>query len=99
MARAGLAASTTFYMEQVNLALACGVQLQHTTITNPLGIWGRLREGLWDHLAQRRLTGRVRIRGGGEDMRAGLVPGYQLYHIQQILNEYGKSLEGLSLPQ
>jgi len=86
-------------MQQVNLALARGVQLQHTTITNPLGICWRLRQGLWDHLAQRCFTGRVRIQVGGEDMRAGLVPGYQLYHIQQFLNEYGESLEGLSLPQ
>jgi len=92
-------ASTTFDMQQVNLALARGVQLQYTTITNPLAIWGRLRQGLWDHLAHRRLTGRVRIRVGGEDMRADLVAGYQLYHIKQFLNEYDKSLEGISLGQ
>jgi len=73
--------------------------LQHTTITNPLAIWEEFRESFWDDLAHLLVTGRVIVPVGGEDMGAGLAHDYGLYHIQDFLKEYGKSLVEFDLPQ
>jgi len=73
--------------------------LQHTTITNPLAIWEEFRESFCDDLAHLLVTGTVIIPVGGEDMRAGLAHDYGLYHIQDFLKEYGKSLVEFGLPQ
>jgi len=72
--------------------------LQHTTITNPLAIWEEFREGFCDDLAHLLVTGRVRVPVGGQGMGAGLAHDYGLYHIQEFLNEYGKSLLEFGLP-
>ena len=72
--------------------------LQHTTITHPLAIGQEFREGLCDDLAHLVMTGRVRVPVGGEDMGAGLAHDYGLYHIQECLNEYGRSLVEFGLP-
>ena len=77
------------------LALA----LQHTTITNPLAIWEEFREGFCDDLPHLVVTGRVLVPVGGDGMGAGLADDNGLYHIQQFLNEYGRSLEEFGLPQ
>jgi len=45
------------------------------------------------------VTGRVRVPVGGEGMGAGLAHDYGLYHIQEFLNAYGKSLLEFGLPQ
>jgi hypothetical protein len=72
--------------------------LQHTTITNPLAIWEEFREGFCDDLAHLLETGRVRVPVGGQGMGVGLAHDYGLYHIQEFLNEYGKSLHEFGLP-
>jgi len=73
--------------------------LQHTTITNPLAIWEEFKGGFCDDLAHLLVTGRVRVPVGGEDREAGLAEDYGLYHIQEFLNEFGKSVAEFGLPQ
>jgi len=73
--------------------------LQHTTISNPLAIWEGFREGFCDDLARLLVTGCVTVPAGGEHMGASLAHDYVLYHIQEFLNEYGRSLGEFGLPQ
>ena len=73
--------------------------LQHTTLSNPLIIWEEFKEVLCDNLAHLLVTGGVVVPAGGEEMGAGLAYDYGLYHIQQFLNEYGRSLSDFGLPQ
>jgi len=73
--------------------------LQHTTITNPLAIWEEFRQSFCDDLAHLLVTGRLMVPVGGEGMGAGLAHDYGLYHIQDFLQEYGRSLVEFGLPQ
>ena len=73
--------------------------LQHTTITHPLAIWEEPRESLCDDLAHLLVTGRVIVPVGGEGMGAGLAHDYGLYHLQDFLKEYGRSLAEFGLRQ
>ena len=73
--------------------------LQHTTITNLLAIWGEFRESFCNDLAHVLVTGRVIVPVGGEGMGAGLAHDYGVYHIQDFLKEYGRSLVEFGLPQ
>ena len=45
------------------------------------------------------MTGVALIPAGGENMGEGLAYDYGLYHIQEFLNEYGRSLSDFALPQ
>ena len=72
--------------------------LQYTTITNPLEIWETFAQSFGDDLSHLLQTGRVLVPSGGEGMEGGLTLDYCLYHIQQFLNEYGKSLAEFGLP-
>jgi len=71
---------------------------QHTTIHNPLAIWEEFKGGFREDLAHLLVTDRVRVPVGGEDMEAGLAQDYGLYHIQELLNEFGKSVAEFGLP-
>ena len=73
--------------------------LQHTALTNPLAIWEEFKEGFCDDLAPLLVIGAVAVPAGGEDIGASLAYNYGLYHIQEFLNEYGKSLAEFGLPQ
>jgi len=73
--------------------------LQFTTITNPLQIWETFALSFGDDLSHLLQTSRVMVPSGGEGMEGGLILDYGLYHIQQLLNEYGKSMEEFGLPQ
>ena len=73
--------------------------LQHTTLTHPLGIWEEFKESFCDDLAHLLVTGAVLVPAGGEEMGEGLTYDYGLYHIQEFLNEYGRSLTKFGLPQ
>jgi len=72
--------------------------LQHTTITNPLQIWQQFGNSFCDDLSHLIGTDRVVIPAHEADMDAELALDYGLYHIQQHLNEYGKSLAEFGLP-
>jgi len=73
--------------------------LQFTTITNPLQIYETFALSFPDDLSHLLQTGRVMVPSGGEGMEGGLILDYGLYHIQQLLNKYGKSMEEFGLPQ
>ena len=73
--------------------------LQHTTISNPLQIWYQFGNSFCDDLSHRLRTGRVIIPVEGDSMDNELSLDYGLYHIQQLLNEYGKSLAEFGLPE
>ena len=72
--------------------------LQHTTITNPLQIWQQVGNSFCDDISHLIGTGRVVIPAHEVDIDAELALDYGLYHIQQHLNEYGKSLAEFGLP-
>jgi len=73
--------------------------LQHTTITNPLQIWQQFGHSFCDDLSHLFRTGRLIAPAHGKGMEAELSLDYRLYHIQQLLNEYGKSLAEFGLPE
>jgi len=73
--------------------------LQHTTITNPLYIWPEFGESFCDDLQRLLVTGRVIPPAGEARREVVLHLDYGLYHIQQLLNEYGRSVEEFGLPQ
>jgi len=73
--------------------------LQHTTISNPLQIWGQFGVSFCDDLSHLVWTGRVIVPPNGAGMEAELSLHYGLYNIQQLLNEYGKSLDEFGLPR
>jgi len=73
--------------------------LQHTTITNPLQIWQQFGNSFCDDLSNLLRTGRLIAPADGEAMEGELSYDYGLYHIQQLLNEYGKSLAEFGLPE
>jgi len=73
--------------------------LQHTTISNSLQIWQQFGNSCCDDLSYVLRTGRVIVPANGDSMDNELSLDYGLYHIQQLLNEYGKSLLEFGLPQ
>jgi len=73
--------------------------LQHTTISNPLQIWQQFGHSFCDDLSHLLRTGRVIVPAEGNSMDNELSLDYRLYHIQQLLNEYGKTLAEFGLPQ
>jgi hypothetical protein len=74
--------------------------LQHTTITNPLHIWEEFGESFCDDLERLLVTGRVVPPAGAVGIEVvGLHQDYGLYHIQRLLNEYGRSVEEFGLPR
>jgi len=72
--------------------------LQYTTITNPLQIWETFAQSFGDDLSHLLQGGRVLVLSGGEGTEGGLNLDYGLYHIQQLLNQYGQSLAEFGLP-
>jgi len=73
--------------------------LQHTTITNPLQIWQQFGNSFCDDLSNLLQMGCLIAPGDGKGMEGELSYNYGLYHIQQLLNEYGKSLAEFGLPE
>ena len=73
--------------------------LQHTTISNPLQIWQQFGHSFCDDLSNLLRRGRVNIPAEGDTMDNELSLDYGLYQIQQLLNEYGKSLAEYGLPE
>ena len=73
--------------------------LQHTNITNPLQIWQQFGNSFCDDLAQLVRTGRVIAPADRDFLEGELSLDYGLYHIQQLLNEYGKSMVEFGLPE
>jgi len=87
------------FMTGYALRYLLAMALQHTTITNPLQIWQQFGNGFCHDLAQLVHTGRV-IAPADRDCQEGeLSLDYGLYHIQQLLNEYGKSMVEFGLPE
>ena len=73
--------------------------LQHTTITNPLQIWQQFGNSFCDDLSNILRTGRLIATANGEAIEGELSYDYGLYHVQQLLNQYGKSLAKFRLPE
>jgi len=73
--------------------------LQKTTIGNQLKIWGQFGGSFCDNLSHLLRTGRVIVPPDVEGMEAELSLDYGLYYIQQLLYEYGKSLDEFGLPR
>jgi len=72
--------------------------LQHITITNRVQIWQPFGNSFCDDLSHLIGTGQVVIPAHEADMDAELALDYGLYHSQQHLNEYGKSLAEFGMP-
>jgi len=73
--------------------------LQHTTITNPLQIWQQFGTSFCDDLSHLLCSSWLVAPADGKGMKAKLSLDYRLYHIQQLLNEYVKSLAEFGLPE
>ena len=73
--------------------------LQYTTISNPLAIWETFWPSMCDDIPHILATRRVPVPPRGEEIEGRIDLDYGLYLLQDILNEFGKSLLDYRLPE
>jgi len=73
--------------------------LQYTTISNPLAIWETFWPSMCDDIPHILATGRVPVPPGAEEIEGRIDLDDGLSLLQDILNEFGKSLLDYGLPE